>query len=679
MAERVTILFIEDSKDDCMLLVRELKRSGFDVDFERVETAEDMELKLNERDWDIVIADFALPRFNGLASLKLFRSKEIDIPFILVSGTISEEMAVEALRSGAQDFILKDKLARFAPAVKRELDEARMRRREKQREKQMMLFFHLSHDLLCVAGFDGYFRTLNPAWEHLMGWSIEEVTQVPYANFIHPDDRAKTQEKEKELQAGGTLSGFENRYLCKDGSYKWLSWNASALPEENIYFATARDVTEAKNALNALLQTQNRFRAFLEQTHLFAVMLDKQGRITFCNDAFLKGSGFTREELIGKNWFEVMLPLSAQDTVKKMFFEHIEAGDVPAYFENEIQAKDGHLDYVLWSNAVLRDAQGQVYGTASIGEDVTERRHAEIQLKESELRYRTLIEQMAAITYIAKLDEKSTTTYISPQVQEILGFSSEEFLRDPDIWIKLIHPEDLPRVLDAVQKCHKERGPFKVEYRIKRKDGRTLWVHDEARIIVDESGQPLFLQGVMVDITDRKMIEEAAQKAKDFYERLFDDFPALIWRAGTDAKCDYFNKGWLEFTDRPFEQEKGDGWVEGVHPEDVDRCVKIYREAFEARKSFVMEYRLRRHDGQYRWLIDHGRPFYGLDNNFAGYIGACFDIQDRRESEKAIEEKMAEIEKLNKFMLGREKRIIELKREVDEILKACNRPERYKA
>jgi PAS domain S-box-containing protein len=125
-------------------------------------------------------------------------------------------------------------------------------------------------------------------------------------------------------------------------------------------------------------------------------------------------------------------------------------------------------------------------------------------------------------------------------------------------------------------------------------------------------------------------------RTRDLCLKIFEDFPSPIWRAGADGKCDYFNRTWLAFTGRTLELERGDGWAEGVHPEDLDRCLKAYREAVDSRQPFVMEYRLRRHDGEYRWIIDSGRPYYDDDDRFSGYIGSCYDITDHRRTEEAL-------------------------------------------
>lgn len=118
--------------------------------------------------------------------------------------------------------------------------------------------------------------------------------------------------------------------------------------------------------------------------------------------------------------------------------------------------------------------------------------------------------------------------------------------------------------------------------------------------------------------------------------RLFDIFSVPVWRSGPDAKCDYFNRAWLDFTGRTLEQEIGDGWSKGVHPDDLDACLGDYLRAFAASESFVLEYRLRRHDGKYRWVVDHGAPFSDEMGKFQGYIGTCYDITERREVEDGL-------------------------------------------
>lgn len=137
------------------------------------------------------------------------------------------------------------------------------------------------------------------------------------------------------------------------------------------------------------------------------------------------------------------------------------------------------------------------------------------------------------------------------------------------------------------------------------------------------------MKGIMADRTGYEL-------SKAEYRELVEQSPILIWRANTTAECDYFNERWLQFTGRSMEEERGNGWAEGVHKDDFDRCLKIYLDAFAKREIFEMEYRLKRHDGEYRWILDRGVPFFAEDGSFAGYIGSCIDITDEVNARAAL-------------------------------------------
>jgi len=150
------------------------------------------------------------------------------------------------------------------------------------------------------------------------------------------------------------------------------------------------------------------------------------------------------------------------------------------------------------------------------------------------------------------------------------------------------------------------------------------------------------------EILERKRVEKLVEESRDYYLNILSNAPALIWRANTDALCDWFNTTWLEFTGRTMEQEYGNGWVEGVHPDDLDHCVGIWQDAFKKQEAFDMEYRLRRHDGEFRWIHDIGRPYKQLDGSFAGYIGYCFDVTERISIEKQLVESREAAESANR-------------------------------
>jgi len=143
--------------------------------------------------------------------------------------------------------------------------------------------------------------------------------------------------------------------------------------------------------------------------------------------------------------------------------------------------------------------------------------------------------------------------------------------------------------------------------------------------------------GVILDVTERKRAEEHLRESEERFRSMADAAPVMIWMSGTDKLCTFFNKGWLDFSGRGLEQEIGNGWAEGVHKDDVDGCLKVYVNAFDARQDFTREYRLRRFDGEYRWVMDHGVLRLGSDGAFLGYIGTAIDISDRKRGAEALQ------------------------------------------
>src|SRR5262249_47734601 len=138
------------------------------------------------------------------------------------------------------------------------------------------------------------------------------------------------------------------------------------------------------------------------------------------------------------------------------------------------------------------------------------------------------------------------------------------------------------------------------------------------------------------DITGSKLADERMKESEQRFEHMADAAPVLLWMSRTDGLCTFFNQTWLEFTGRTLKEEWGVGWAESVHFEDFQRCIDSYFAAFNAREPFEMEYRLRRRDGEYRWILDRGRPRYTPDGTFAGYIGSCVDITERKELEREL-------------------------------------------
>jgi PAS domain S-box-containing protein len=211
--------------------------------------------------------------------------------------------------------------------------------------------------------------------------------------------------------------------------------------------------------------------------------------------------------------------------------------------------------------------------------------------------------------------------------ERLFGYSVAEAVGQPVTFI--IPPDRIAEESDILSRLGRGERIDHFETVRKRKDGSL--VEDSLIIspVKDFFGQIVGASKVARDITIQKQAERALRESEQRYRTVTDAAPLLVWMAGTDKLCYYFNKGWLDFVGRTLEQEAGNGWSENVHPEDFDRCLQIYVSNFDARRPFEMEYRLRHHSGQYRWIFDRGVPRYASDGSFEGYVGGCLDIHDR--------------------------------------------------
>ena len=166
----------------------------------------------------------------------------------------------------------------------------------------------------------------------------------------------------------------------------------------------------------------------------------------------------------------------------------------------------------------------------------------------------------------------------------------------------------------------------------------TLWERHKYLIIAGLSVvfvQSVLIAGLVVNLNRRRKAERSLRESEQRFRTMADSAPVLIWMSGPDKKCVFFNRSWLDFTGRTMQQELGDGWAESVHPEHLEHCLQIYHTAFDTRSPFEMEYRLRRHDGEYRWVMDRGVPRYAPNQDFLGYVGMAIDLTDRKSAEEA--------------------------------------------
>jgi PAS domain S-box-containing protein len=259
MGVPIEVLLVEDSEDDALLLLRQLRRGGYEPAWKRVDTAEAMEAALDERGWDLVVSDHNMPTFSSVAALDLLRRKGfVDLPFIIVSGQIGEDAAVSAMKAGAHDYLMKDNLARLNTAIERELREAEVRRERRRAEEKYRSIFENAVEGIFQTTLDGRFLTANPALARMFGYEspeelLEAVSDIGHEIYVEAERRA---ELYRLAQQNGFVSGFEVRMYRKDGSPMWASMSARAIydtaGEIAGYEGTIEDITARKRAEEAL-------------------------------------------------------------------------------------------------------------------------------------------------------------------------------------------------------------------------------------------------------------------------------------------------------------------------------------------------------------------------------------------------------------------------------------------
>ena len=225
----VRVLIVEDAEDDALLLERSLRQAGYDLTFKRVDTADSMAAALAEQNWDLVVSDYSMPNFSALAALKVLKKSGSDIPFIVLSGNIGEETAVESMRAGAHDYVMKGNTARLLPAINRELREAASRRQRRRAEETLLESEQRFHSIflnaitgMATLSADGQFLQVNPAFCKMLQYSEAELIGKSTYDFTHPSDVALSRRLFQEAAVGQRQSvDYEKRFLCKDGETLW--------------------------------------------------------------------------------------------------------------------------------------------------------------------------------------------------------------------------------------------------------------------------------------------------------------------------------------------------------------------------------------------------------------------------------------------------------------------------
>jgi len=638
LSKALAVLIVEDTESDAQLIIRLLKKAGYELMYEQVETAEEMRAALKKQNWDIVISDYKMPQFNGRAALQLLQGTGRDIPFIVVSGTIGEKTAVSMMKAGAHDYLIKGDFARLIPAVERELEQSEIRRRRRLAEEglaaseaELRALFASMQDVVLVIDCEGVYRKVAPTNlsllaippAELLGKNLREVFPIEQAGIFIATIQ----------QVLATKQTTRIEYQILVGSQPlWFEASISPMDRDNTLWV-AHDITARKHAEDALRESEERYRS------LFDHMLDgmyrstHQGKFVNVNSAMVKMFGYSTKEEMLEIDIKTDLYFSPEERVSLVLDSG--QGELDAY---RLRRKDGSEIWIEDHGTYVYDEQGKVIYHEGIMRDVTERVQAGEALAASEAKLRALVEQVPTTVYTESAETRETL-YISPQVEKLTGYTPAEWIADRYLWNRITYPEDLAALLAEDERTSVTLEPFHIEYRILTRDGRVVWIRDEAVMIQNQDETPLFWQGVMYDITERKQSEEQLRKLS----RAVDQNPVSI--VITDLH------GSIEYVNPKFSQVTGYGFSEalGQNPR-ILKSGNTTREEYKKMWNTILsgnvwqgELLNKTKSGETFWEFATIAPVFSEDGKITNFLALKENITERKRAEEDIHRRVTEL------------------------------------
>ncbi|WP_262271377.1 PAS domain S-box protein [Microvirga yunnanensis] len=418
----------------------------------------------------------------------------------------------------------------------------------------------------------------------------------------------------------------------------WYTFSYSPVRDETggiggMFCACTETTGEVK--LRATLRAeQERLRELFRKAPGFMAMLGGRDHVfELANDAYLQLVGH-RRDIIGKPVRDVLPEVAGQG-----FFELLDkvyATGEPFVGRNlrvglqrhpGSPVEDRFVDLVYQP---ITDRNGNVTGIFSEGYDVTERVQAEESVRESEARFRNLADNAPVMVWVTEPD--GACSYLSRSWYEFTGQSPENGLGFG--WLDAVHPDDSAWSGETFRSANARQAPFQLEYRLRRADGTYRWAIDTAAPRIGEDGTFLGYVGSVLDITERKEIEERLRTSAAEFQTVTNAAPALVWVGSEDGRILYMNERWHEFTGQTTEEALGYGWVSAMHPEDAARILPYWQHCRETGEIYEGEVRYRRRDGEYRWHAFRAMPHLDPEGAIAKWFGVSVDIHERKEWEE---------------------------------------------
>ena len=482
----------------------------------------------------------------------------------------------------------------------------------------------------------------NENWFRFVGEDRKTSRVDSWPAVIHPDDLPRVlEESRRGLE---TLEPFslEFRVLRHDGEYRWLLARGAATrdiaEDERVIVGSAFDITEMRAAEERLRVSEADLRAAERTANLGHWTWEPITSSWRFSDELLRILGTTRAEAMLDPNTVLTRAIHPDDLAYAMeaWADATQGADVEPRELRAIRF-DGEVRLVRSTVAVTRrEGSDIVTAVSGVVQDITEARRVQEALREANLRWQFAVEGTGDGLW--DWDVIGGHVYYSDQWKAMLGYGPDEVGTSLEEWSSRVHPDDLGRATSRVEAHLRGDTPrYECEHRMRCKDGTWKWVHDRGVVIRrDDEGAPLRIIGTHRDITERKEAEAALLDSEARFRALADSAPVLVWVTDAADRVTTFNRHWAEFTGIVDGRTFADDWAKAMHPDDFPRCSAQYDAAIAAREAYDMEFRLRRRDGEYRWIFERGMPRFNPEGEYLGYVGAGVDVTEQVELRAAL-------------------------------------------
>ncbi|MBA3737081.1 MAG: PAS domain-containing protein [Actinobacteria bacterium] len=513
-------------------------------------------------------------------------------------------------------------------------------------------------------GLTGKVAYMSPRIEELTGYPPERFvgSRDFWFTLLHADDLERV--KAADRVAETTFSPYveEYRMVTADERVVWVRDEATYVQAAEgrpaYWIGLIVDITREKEAESHAAEAEQRYRTLIERLPIvtYIDVPDESLANLFVspqiNDLLGRPSGATGDE-----WAERVHP-EDRERARRETVDGVRSGK-PFTLEYRMVRDDGRVIWVSDSAITVRNDRGEPEYVLGSFYDITQRKEAELRLQELERRYRSLVEQLPAVTYMDTADEEMTSIYVSPQVETILGLSADAFVTD-GAWSAHLHPDDREQAVQSLRDAIRAGDPFTLEYRMIRPDGSIVWIRDRGSVVMNEAGDPEYVQGLYEDISEQKRLESDLRSEAVKFKSLAERIPAVVYiegEGGSDDAPFYMSPQYEKlFGYTPDERQANPTlWRELLHPQDRERAIEAAKRSYEE-GGFSEDYRMVARDGRIVWVHDETVLIRDDEGNPLFWQGVLYDISEQKRAEQELAQ-----------ALEMERRAVDRLREADDM------------